>query len=753
MERTMDRTMETMTKRPVAAKLTPWTALITRLLSKWTVAGIFALMLLLFSAAYAFALPVIPGASGFGMDTPAGRGGTVYKVNSLANTNTPGTLKYALEQSGPRTIVFEVSGTIVVDGYLDIENPYVTIAGQTAPSPGIFLRGAVIRILTHDVLMQHIRSAPGDSATGVAPTSRDAISINGLNGRVENVVIDHCTFTWSVDELVETYNDYGNITFRNIIASEPLHDSIHPEGPHGFGPLFDNRVNSDTLLYGSLISHAEGRMPYSESDGYVEVNNVFYDRGNTFNRFNSHRTDVTIPTQNVIVGNVFKNGPSLPAWAVGKKPLDIVNTFKSGGKLYLSDNAIVNHSFSISSQWDLVENNTSLTQTQLQASTPGVWPTGLTAMPVGDVMSYVAANAGARPADRLPYETRIINQAVNGTGAIVDTVTEAGGWPVVANNTRALTVPSSTADDDGDGYTNLEEWLDQMAAEVEGRTTIPSSGPISDIQVFDTANIADWSVQSNLQTGQLTYGDRTTTFSSVAPGVAGQYWLRPAQDSKAFTGTTLVSFKVNTASDVYVAHNDAITTKPSWLSTWTDTGTDVAGNGVTYSLYKKTFAAGSTVSLGNNGHTSFAQYVVIVKPVSKISGLTVNDTANAADWSLQTNLQVNDLSYGDRTTVFSAVDASVAGSEWIRPAQDSKAYTGTTLVSFQVTANADVYVAHNDAITTKPSWLSTWTDTGLEIAGNGVTYSLYRKSFTAGSTVSLGNNGHTSFAQYIIAVK
>jgi len=741
--------METMTKRPVAAKLI-WTALLTRLQSKWTVVGIFALAFLLYSASNAFALPVIPGASGFGMDTPAGRGGTVYKVYSLDNTNTPGTLKYALEQSGPRTIVFEVSGTIVVDGYLNIKNPYVTIAGQTAPSPGIFLKGAVIKVLTHDVLIQHIRSAPGDSTTGVAPTSRDAISIDGFNGRVENVVIDHCTFTWSMDEIFETYNAYGNITFRNIIASEPLHASFHPDGPHGFGPLFDNQADSKTLLYGSLISHAEGRMPYSESDGFVEVNNVFYDRVNTFNRFNSSKN---IQTKNVIVGNVFKNGLSLATWAIGKKPLDIINTFKLGGSLYLADNKIENHSFTISSQWDLVDNNTTMTQAQLQVSTPGEWPTGLTAMPVGNVMSYVAANAGARPADRLPYETRIINQAVTGTGTIVDSVSEAGGWPVVANNYRALTVPSSTADDDGDGYTNLEEWLDQMAAEVEGRTTIPSGGPISDIQMNDTANIADWSVQSNLQTGQLTYGDRTTTFSSVAPVVAGQYWLRPAQDSKAYTGTTLMSFKVNTASDVYVAHNDAITSKPSWMSTWSDTGADLAGNGVTYSLYKKSFAAGSTVSLGNNGHTSYAQYVVIVKPVSKISGLTVNDAANASDWSLQTNLQVNDLSYGDRTTVFSAVDASVAGSEWIRPAQDSKSYTGTTLVSFQLTANADVYVAHNDAITTKPSWLSTWTDTGAEIAGNGVTYSLYRKAFTAGSTVSLGNNGNTSFAQYIIAVK
>jgi hypothetical protein len=716
-----------------------------------------ALVAMLFAASAAYALPVIPNAAGYGIDTPAGRGGTIYKVTSLANTNTPGTLRYALSQTGPRIIVFEVAGTIEVNDYLDIRNPYVTVAGQTAPSPGIFLKGATIRILTHDVLLQHLRVAPGDDPSGVVSYNRDALSINGVNGKVENVVIDHCTFTWSVDEIIELWNAYDNITLRHVIASEPLHDSIHvdpgqtePE-PHGFGPIYDNQANSRLAVIGSLFSHAEGRQPYSMASQYVQVNNVFYDRVNTFNRLGSQKG---VATLNTIAGNLYVNGPSIASWAVNKKPIELMSDFASGGKLYVSDNAAPD--YTVSTPWDLVDNNSSLTQAQVQATTPPASVPGLTVLPSSQVKDWVLDNAGARPADRLPYENRIVGNARSGTGGgIVDSIAEAGGWPTVPYSYRPLDVPENPGgDDDADGYTNVEEWLEAYAAFVEGRGPDPYPSPIANLTVNDTANAADWSVQSNLQEGDLSYGDRTTTFSAIDFSVAGSNWIRPAQDSKAYTGSTLVSFTVKTDADVYVAHNDAITTKPSWLSTWTDTGKEIAGNGLTYSLYKKTFTAGSTVSLGNNGHTSYAQYIVAVRPLAPvISDLAVYDTARMANWTVQQNLQTGDLSYGDRTVVFSSVPASVAGSDWIRPAMDSKAFTGSTLVSFKVNSAVNVYVAHNDAITTKPSWLSSWTDTGEDITGNGLTYSLYRKSFAAGSTVTLGANGHTSYAQYLIAVK
>ncbi|WP_310225236.1 dockerin type I domain-containing protein [Paenibacillus qinlingensis] len=602
--------------------------------------SIFFGFLLFFISSSVYAQPVIPGASGYGLDTPAGRGGMVYKVTSLEDKNVPGTLRYAISQSGPRVVVFEVSGTIVVNNFLDIIDPYLTIAGQTAPSPGIFLKGANIRIYTHDVLIQHIRAAPGDEPYAVTPTNRDALSIGIPTGRPDNIVVDHSTFTWSVDEIFGTWGPYGNVTFRNVIGAEPLNNSIHiDEGatvaaPHGFGPIFDNQPDSRVALIGSLLSHAEGRIPYVMASEYVEVNNVFYDRINSFNRFDAQKN---IETRNSLVGNVFKNGPSLASWAVGKKPIEINAGFASGGKIYLSDNRVQNHSFTVGTQWDLIQNSSTLTQAQLQATEAPTWVDGLVAKPVGEVMDWVLNQAGARPADRLPYETRIINQARNGTGMIVNTIAEAGGWPVVAANQRKLVLPKNpSADADGDGYTNLEEWLESYAAFVEGRGSQPplidpAEGEpedeqgqeeypqiISELVVNPTATGAStWSIMTNLQTGNLTYSDRAFKFNYVPQTVAGSNWIMTAANSKAYLGNDpLATYKVLVDADVYVAYDRRLTAKPQWFL---DAGYVATGEAfiinetLPFDLYKKTYLAGSTVTLGKNGNSTNLQYIPVVK--------------------------------------------------------------------------------------------------------------------------------------------
>lgn len=313
-------------------------------------------------------------------------------------------------------------------------------------------------------------------------------------------------------------------------------------------------------------------------------------------------------------------------------------------------------------------------------------------------------------------------------------------------------------------------------------THTPGLSMIANLSVKDTANAADWSIQKNLQAGNTEYGDRTFTFTSVPSIVAGAEWVRTANDSKMYTTDPLVTFTVVQAADVYVAHNDMITAKPSWLSGWTDTGADLVNNESTprtYSLYKKSYAANSTVSLGSNGDTSQGMYTVIVTTASTptptptptpiptptptpvpgqsiITDLLVSDTANAADWSIQSNLQPGNTEYGDRTYTFTSVPSTVAGAEWIRTANDSKAYIGAALASFTVTRDCTVYVAHIDKITTKPSWLSGWTDSGSDLVDDEATpytFSLYRKSYTANSTVTLGDNGSTSWGMYTVIVK
>jgi hypothetical protein len=624
---------------------------------KFVVSLLFGILVLFFTNSV-YALPVIPDAAGYGMDTSAGRGGKVYKVTSLEDNNIPGTLRYAISQSGPRVVIFEVSGTIKINNYLDINDPYITIAGQTAPSPGIFLRGANIRIMTHDVLIQHIRVAPGDEAYSVTPTNRDAVAINGSTERPDNIVIDHSTFTWTTDELFGTWGPYGNVTFRHVIGSEPLHDSIHvDEGqtepvPHGFGPLFDNQPGSKVTLSGSLMSHAHGRQPMVMAEEYVDVNNVYYDRGQAFHLINTQRN---IPTQNSIVGNVFKEGPSVEDWAVDNAPLLLYPQFALGGKLYLNDNISVNGGWSFNSQWDLIQNNTSPAQSQeqLEADEPPAWNDGLIVKPTEEVFDWVMASAGARPADRLPYETRIINQAKNGTGAIVDSIAEAGGWPVVAENHRSLVIPKNPGtDSDGDGYTNLEEWLETYSAFVEGRGAEPplidpadgepeddqepetTPAIISNLVVNPTAQGAEsWLVMSNLQEGNITYSDRAFKFDYVPPIVAGSSWIMGAANSKAYTGNDpLSTFKVDTDADVYVAFDHRLTPLPAWMidSGWINTGESfIINEALPFDLYKKSYTAGSTVTLGQNGNKSNLLYITLAKDKSAVANGTTAITAPA----------------------------------------------------------------------------------------------------------------------------
>jgi hypothetical protein len=137
--------------------------------------------------------------------------------------------------------------------------------------------------------------------------------------------------------------------------------------------------------------------------------------------------------------------------------------------------------------------------------------------------------------------------------------------------------------------------------------------------------------------------------------------------------------------------------------------------------------------------------------------MTVQDSANAADWSVQTNLQAGNIAFGDRAFTFDTVPAIVAGGTWLQAANDSKAYAGSPLVTFTLSAAADVYIAHDDRAA-RPSWLdATWVDTGVNLVvreSATVTrpLSLYKKQLPAG-TVSLGGLNNNAINMYTVIVK
>ena len=405
-------------------------------------------------------LAVIPGAVGFGMNTPAGRGGKIYKVINLKPSGF-GSLEACIDRTGPRVCVFEVSGTIRLSENLSVSNPFITIAGQTAPSPGITLRGAALEIETSDVLVQHLRIRVGDAASGPNPDNRDGLQIENDETGLTRVVVDHCSISWAVDENVALWSGWDNVTLRNNIISEGLDDSIHPKGNHSMG-VITGPVDGHLSMIGNLLAHHGDRHPLSNAGKLVYVNNIVYNAAEGLKLQNQGG----FATMNSLVGNVFIRGNSyshnndiyLYGGSVG---LD------RGTQIYVHDNI---GSELGSDPWDLVQNESALSRESLQASSPPVWPAGLSARPASATVDWVLTNAGARPADRDLVDQRIVDDVRNGAGVIIDSPADVGGWQELEQNTRALTLPANpNADDDGDGYTNLEEWLHAFAAEVEGR--------------------------------------------------------------------------------------------------------------------------------------------------------------------------------------------------------------------------------------------------------------------------------------------
>ena len=287
---------------------------------------------------------MIPGAAGFGMETPAGRGGTVYKVTNL-NASGAGSLKACVDGTTARICVFEVSGIIRLTSDLIIRNSKLTIAGQTAPSPGIMIRGAAIRIQASDVLVQHIRVRTGDDANGPDPDNRDSLKIEGSTAKpVKNIVIDHCSFSWAIDEIASVWGPHDNITFSNNIFAEPLNES-HPSGVRRHRRaearlrrvVRQRRHGSRVTMVGNLMAHQVERNPLSRARELVFVNNLVYDRGTMDLDLQSEDGRIT---KSSVVGNVFLRGPSFSA----RHQADLSCaprgslTLVSGSRVYVNDN-------------------------------------------------------------------------------------------------------------------------------------------------------------------------------------------------------------------------------------------------------------------------------------------------------------------------------------------------------------------------------------------------------------------------------
>lgn len=391
------------------------------------------------------------GLEGFGLDTAGGRGGEVIRVTNL-NAAGPGSLRSALAAAGPRIVVFEVGGVIdLARRNIPVDEPYLTIAGQTAPSPGITLIRGGLSIRTHDVRVQHIRVRPGDAGqparSGWAP---DAISVSGAGAF--NVHIDHCSTSWAVDENMSASGPRTlgagqtshRVTISHSIIAEALDYASHKKGRHSKGVLVHD-FSTEIALIGNLFAHNDRRNPYFKAHATgVVVNNLIYNPGSAavqLGYIDDEWRDARFAPANPrvsVVGNLLY---------YGRDTYSDLALVSYRGEAFLEDNRVYN----------LDGEPMNLTQgaVRLLAEKPQ-WPAGLQPLPAEAVAGYLLANAGARPADRDPVDRRIVADFRARRGRIIDSQEQVGGYPRAEPVRRPLEIPDDT-----------EAWLQRLAGEVE----------------------------------------------------------------------------------------------------------------------------------------------------------------------------------------------------------------------------------------------------------------------------------------------
>jgi hypothetical protein len=332
--------------------------------------------------------------------------------------------------------VFEVGGVIDMMGarYM-VTQPFVTIAGQTAPSPGITLiRGGII-IRTHDVILQHIRVRPGEA--GRAKMSGWEVDSISTDTGAYNVIVDHCSTSWGTDENLSasgerfqgaTPDDWRNatshiVTFSNNIVAEGLSNSTHSEGEHSKGGLIHDNVTKIAIIGNLYFSNTERHPLFKGGARGLIANNYVANPGRDAMRYNLSSTEwAGHPPelgQMAIVGNVYQGGantmPDVPMLRVtGIGPVEV----------YLSDNVAKTMAGD-----DAPMIGGSSAANAMPVTAPPLWPDGFTAMPAAEVATSIRANVGARPWDRDAIDWRIVELALSGGGAIINSEADVGGYP------------------------------------------------------------------------------------------------------------------------------------------------------------------------------------------------------------------------------------------------------------------------------------------------------------------------------------
>ena len=581
------------------------------------------LFLVIVTAAFTFllnstnafaAVKAFPTAEGYGQDTVGGRGGVVIEVINL-NDSGPGSLRECAQVStGPRTCVFTIGGTIELDSSIEIRNSYLTIAGQTAPGGGITLKNrnslrSPIYLYASEVIMRYFRIRSGPTIKN--SDLNDTITV--ANSDAKNIVLDHMSLSWATDEGLNP--SANNMTVQWSILSEGLFNSTHFK-PHSKALFSQNNKNGSLTVHHNLIAHFVDRNPNIDIVGPVDfANNIIYNAQDKFGESYDHSG---APSLNY-VGNIAIAGPSTPKTTT-MYPMNagtVTNPDTRNPQLYFDGNLSVQRLTDSGDDrlvlapedWHLAK--TSLVQ-PLSVAVTSATQAGK------DVLSFAGANVPSRDS----VDMRVINEVRTCKGKIIDNPSEVGGWPSLSAGTAPKDsdhdgMPDSwesaqglnpsiasdrNGDKDGDGYTNLEEYLNELAGDTvakagTGTGTVPSPDcgfsitkpsnpkPVIDMgvslananpgekvvlawAVSDATSCAasgDWTGSKPVNGYEIMYPTAAKSFTLTCTGPGGSSsYTRPLGLRTAYAGTVAPRVDL-TASATSVKKGESVTI--SWTST------------------------------------------------------------------------------------------------------------------------------------------------------------------------------------------
>ena len=426
--------------------------------------------------------------------TPGGRGGQVIEVTNL-NDAGPGSLREALEAEGARIVVFRTGGTIELRSRIKVTEPFLTIAGQTAPGDGITLKNHGLRILTHDVIIRYMRFRPGDDSV-VDATNVDGINIvnapensDDTDSMAHSIILDHVSVSWAIDKNIGIWNsrpdinDIEKITVQWSIISEALSYNRHAENEHSRGLLLGEYMNNISIHH-NLFAHNTKRNPRVKGGSAEVINNVIYNDGSDGLTVLGSGAASDPAVHLNYISNYERTGPnsSQSGNMVIISPVNQANLDKSH-RIYVKGNIGGRRSSSSQNEWLVVSDRWGMDSdgaaARYKKNTPFIFPgPSITTQPYRDAYDSILLEAGASLV-RDKIDARIISDVVNQTGQIIDNPEQVGGYPRLARGTPPIDTdhdgmpnwweletglnPLNKADGggdlDGDGYTNIEEFL------------------------------------------------------------------------------------------------------------------------------------------------------------------------------------------------------------------------------------------------------------------------------------------------------